>query len=231
LKDIQSFWGKSEKALYSSLESKSTGLTTDEAFVRLQMVGKNTLETSQNNSPFLLFLNQFKSPVTIILIFATIISALLKDVTTAAIILVIVMLSALLSFRQEYNAGNAVSALLNIVRVKTTALRDGKLTEIPVEDVVPGDILHLSNGAVVPADCYILEANALSADESTLTGETFPVEKAAGILKDDTPLNSRTNALWMGTHVTNGEGKVLVVQTAKATEFGKIYKRLSRRVE
>jgi len=121
--------------------------------------------------------------------------------------------------------------LLAMVQVKATALRDGKPTDIPVEDIVPGDIVILNAGDLVPGDCLVDESKDLFVDEATLTGETYPAEKSVGVLAADAPLAKRTNALWMGTHVVGGSAKALVVVTGKETEFGKVSERLKLRPE
>jgi Mg2+-importing ATPase len=115
------------------------------------------------------------------------------------------------------------------VQVKATVLREGRETEVPVEQIVPGDVIILSAGDIIPADCLILESKELFVSEATLTGETYPVEKSTGVLNAETPLAQRTNSLWMGTSVVSGSGKALVVATGKKTEFGKISESLKLR--
>ena len=102
--------------------------------------------------------------------------------------------------------------LLSIVRIKADVLRDGRVKEIPVEEIVPGDIVILNAGDIVPGDCLVQESKDLFVDEAIMTGETFPVEKAVAVLPAETPLGQRTNSLWMGTHVVTGSGKALVVK-------------------
>lgn len=136
--------------------------------------------------------------------------------TDALIILSIISLGAILGFIQERGAANALKRLLKMVQVKAEVLRDGKIQEIPVESIVPGDIVQLNAGDIIPADCYILESQALFIDESALTGESFGVEKKEGAS------DKKINALFMGTHVISGTGLVVAVLTDKKTEFGKI---------
>lgn len=143
--------------------------------------------------------------------------------------LAIVLASGLLGFWQEKGAADAVEKLLAVVRITATVIRDGKEVEVPIESVVPGDVVRLSAGDSVPGDCRILESNDLHADEATLTGETYPVEKTAGTLPEDTPLNRRTNTLFMGTHIVSGTATALVVKTGAATEFGKVSASLAAR--
>jgi P-type Mg2+ transporter len=176
-----------------------------------------------------LLLAQFKSPLILILLFATGLSFFLHDPVNAFIILTIVLVSGLLGFWQEHSATNAVQKLLAIVQIKAAVLRDGSRTEIPIEEIVPGDIVILNAGDIVPADCLVDESKDLFVDEATLTGETYPVEKSVGGLSAETPLGQRTNSLWMGTHVISGNAKALVISTGKQTEFGKVSERLKLR--
>jgi len=163
------------------------------------------------------------------LLFAAGLSAFLHDLTDSLIILSIIIASGLLGFIQEREAANAVASLLALVQIRTTVIRDGTQTEIPVEEVVPGDVVVLSAGAAVPGDCAILESKDLFVNEATLTGETYPVEKSPGVVPPETPLGGRTNCLFMGTHVVSGSASALVVRTGKNTEFGKVSERLRLR--
>lgn len=220
---MESFWTQDTNTLLTQLSSdEKKGLSQEEAMQRLEKVGTNSLGSKKKSSPLLLFLSQFKSPISLILLFATMISLFMKDYVDSVIIFAIILISGLLGFFQEYRAGNAVSALLNLVRIKANVLRDGHYGEIFVEEIVPGDIVFLSTGDVVPADGILLSSKNLNIDESTLTGETFPVEKEWGKVQEDTPLAKRSNSLWMGTHVSSGSGNMMVVATGKNTEFGKI---------
>jgi P-type Mg2+ transporter len=174
-------------------------------------------------------LNQFKSPIILILIFAAVLSIFLQDRLDAIIILTIVFISGLLGFWQEQGASNAVEKLLALVQVKATVLREGQSQEISNEEVVPGDIVLLSAGKNIPGDCLVLESKDLSVDEAALTGETYPADKLSGVLPAETGLSQRTNSLYMGTNVISGTAKAIVVHTGKETEFGKVSERLKLR--
>jgi len=174
-------------------------------------------------------LGQFKSPLILILLFAAGLSFFLHDSADALIILAIVLASGVLGFWQERGAAHAVDALLTVVQTKATVLRDGAQREIPVAEVVPGDIVVLSAGKSVPGDSLVLESKDLFLDEATLTGETYPVAKSAETTAPDAPLGQRTNALFMGTHVVSGSAVAAVVRTGTATEFGKVAERLRLR--
>ena len=153
----------------------------------------------------------------------------LQDSVDALIILTIVLVSGLLGYWQERGAADAVKKLLEIVQVRSTVLRDGTPEEIPVEEIVPGDIVQLKAGDVIPGDGLVLSSNDLFVDEASLTGETYPVEKMAAVLAAETPLAGRTNTLFMGTHVVSGTAQALVVQTGIETEFGRVSERLKLR--
>ena len=223
------FWDAPAAELLTKLETAPTGLRSAEAAKRLLRYGPNTLRAGKRTDTLTLLLRQFKSPIILILVFAAVLSLVLKDRVDAGIILGIVAVSGLLSFWQERGANDAVEKLLAIVQVKATVLRDGKSTDIPIEKVVPGDVVLLNAGDVIPGDCLLLESNNLFADEATLTGETFPVEKQPGVLPAATSLAKRANSLFMGTHVVSGSATAVVVHTAKDTEFGQVSERLRLR--
>ncbi len=221
-----SFWSISANSVLQRLESKISGLPEEEAKKRLKKYGPNTFKKEKHNSQVTIFLNQFKSPIIVILLFAASLSFGLHDKTDGAIILLIVFISGMLGFWHERGAANALRGLLSLVQVKVNVQRDTDVL-IPLEDVVPGDIVQLRAGDIIPGDCRIIESNDLFVDEATLTGETFPSEKEVDTLPVDTPLAARKCALWMGTHVVSGSAKVVVVSTGGNTEFGKIAKHLS----
>jgi Mg2+-importing ATPase len=223
---LQTFWSLSAKEVYTSLQSSEDGLSDKEASIRLKIYGSNTLKSSFKVRGMVLFLLQFKSPLTVLLIIAAGLSLGLGDSTDAIIIFVIILVSSVLGFWQEKGAADAVARLLKMVQVKCKVLRNGNEMEIPVEKAVPGDIAILAAGDIIPGDSLVTASGELYADEAALTGETFPVEKAAGIIKEDTPLAQRSNTLYMGTHVVSGTAKVVIVKTGKQTEFGKISNRL-----
>jgi Mg2+-importing ATPase len=220
------FWSASITELLNNLQATDGGLTTEDAKKHLAIYGANRLKPQKRSDAFTLLVSQFKSPIILILIFATGLSLFLHNIVDASIILAIVVISGLLGFWQEHGASNAVEKLLAIVQIKAALLRDGDQQEIHIEEVVPGDIVILNAGDIVPGDCLLLESKDLFVDEAMLTGETFPVEKAVSVLTADTALAKRTNAVWMGTHIVSGSAKALVTLTGKNTEFGKVSERL-----
>ncbi len=166
-----------------------------------------------------------------ILLAAAILSFFLKDISDGTIILSIIIISGGLGFWQEFRATNAVKKLLETISVNVNVLRDGSDIEIPLEEVVPGDIIIFNAGDIVPADCRILQSRDLFVNESTLTGETYPVEKSSdsGILPAELPISKRINSLFMGTNVVSGTAHAVAVKTGKNTEFGKVSEKLKLR--
>ncbi|MGB8357002.1 MAG: magnesium-translocating P-type ATPase [Bacteroidales bacterium] len=223
------FWSISVTDMLQKLNAKKEGLTSDEAQARLATYGSNLLKPKKRKDVFTLLIAQFKSPIILILFFATGLSFFLHDKVDALIILVIVLVSGLLGFWQEYGASNAVEKLLSIVQIKVSVMRDGITKDIPLEQIVPGDIVVLHAGDIIPGDGLVQESKDLFIDEAMLTGETFPVEKMMAVLPPETLLSQRTNALWMGTHVVSGSANALIVHTGKETEFGKVSERLKLR--
>jgi P-type Mg2+ transporter len=223
------FWGVPTTDLLRQLGATPRGLASAEARERLTRFGANLLAPKRRTDELALLLGQFESPLILILLLAAGLSFFLHDPVDASIILAIVLASGLLGFWQERGAAHALEKLLAVVRTNAVALRDGVEQEIPVEAVVPGDVILLSAGGNLPGDCLLLESEVLFVDEATLTGETYPVAKTPGTLPPETPLSQRTNALYMGTHVVSGHGQALVVRTGRATEFGKVSDRLKLR--
>ena len=223
------FWSIPVSEIMQKLETTKDGLSGKEAQKRLTVYGSNLLKPKKRSDVLTLLLSQFKSPIILILLFATVLSFFLHDPVDAVIILSIVLISGLLGFWQEHSASNAVEKLLIIVQINAAVLRDGISKEISVEAIVPGDIVILNAGDVIPGDGMMLESKDLFVDEAMLTGETFPVEKMAAELPKETPIGERTNALWMGTHIVSGTATAIIVQTGTETEFGKVSERLKLR--
>jgi len=226
---IPSFWNLSAEKVLDQLKSSPQGLSRQEAQQRLTQYGANSLKQKRQSPTLLLLLNQFKSPIILILVAAAILSSFLGDVIDTIIILVIVLISGLLGFWQERGARDAVTKLLALVQVKATVLRDGQSQDIPNQEVVPGDIVLLAAGDSIPGDCLILESKDLSVNEAALTGETYPADKLSGVLPKEVGLSQRTNTLYMGINAISGTAKAVVVQTGKQTEFGKVSERLKLR--
>ncbi|HQJ80230.1 MAG TPA: magnesium-translocating P-type ATPase [Methanothrix sp.] len=227
--DLSAFWSLADEELLRMLNATEAGLDEKEAQKRLKRYGANLLKPSKKLHSLSLLLSQFKSPIILLLIFAACLSFYLHQVTGASIILIIISISGLLGFWQERRAADAVAGLLSIIQIRASVLRDRMQKEVLTEYIVPGDIIILKAGDIVPADCRILQSKDLFVNEATLTGETYPAEKTAGTLDRDTPLAGRTNSLFMGTNVVSGTARAAVVHTGTDTEFGRISQRLKVR--
>jgi Mg2+-importing ATPase len=220
------FWSLTLQDLLASLNSSFDGLAAAEAERRLAQHGPNSLRADTNDRIIRLLLRQFGSPIVLLLIGAASLSVMLHDATDGVIILAIVVASGLLGFWQEYNAAHIVAALLSKVELKATVVRDGREVQVPVSAVVPGDIVCVSAGSTIPADCCVLASRDLFVNEAALTGESFPADKCEGQLAAATPLGRRTNTLFMGTHAVSGTARAVVVRTGHRTEFGRICARV-----
>ena len=210
------------KAGLDKLKSGPNGLGEEEASKRLLQYGRNRIEKASKASPLALFLSQFKNYLTIVLIFAALISVIAGENTNGYVILIIVVLVALIGFIQEYKAERAMDALREMVSSEADVIRDGKMISIPSEELVPGDVIYLEAGDRVPADGRIIEDTSLEVIEASLTGESLPVEKFSRPLGEETPLADRRNLVFMGTIVTHGNCRALVTATGSSTEIGRI---------
>ena len=223
------FWACSPDEVLRDLRAVPEGLSTVEAEQRQVVSASARLTPQRDSQPFRLLLAQFRSPIILILLFASGVSFFLAEHSDALIILAIILVSALLSFWQEYSAARAVAGLLALVQITAQTWRDGRLREVPADDIVPGDIVELSAGSSLPGDARLLDAKDLFVDEATLTGETYPAEKSTGTLTDAVPLQKRTNSLFLGTHVVSGQARAVIVAVGKDTEFGRIAHRMQVR--
>jgi Mg2+-importing ATPase len=228
-RDLSAAWSLPAEELLRLLDAAEAGLDEKEAQKRLRRYGANLLKPRKKSYPILLLLAQFNSPIILLLVFAAGLSFYLHEVTGASIILTIIFISGLLGFWQERRAADAVAGLLAIIQIKASVLRSGIQKDVLMEHVVPGDIIALRAGDIVPADSHILQSKDLFVNEATLTGETYPAEKMPGILDRDTPLSRRSNCLFMGTNVVSGTARAVVVHTGKETQFGRVSQRLQVR--
>jgi len=223
------YWSHPVDTLVRETNSAQDGLSNSAAKQRLQQYGANALKPRRHDTALRMFLSQFTNPLVLILIFAAIVSAVVREWVDTTIVLIIVSASAFLSFFQEYAASHAVEKLRSQVTLKTTVLRDGKKQTIPAEQVVPGDIVLLSAGSLIPADGIVLETRDFFVNQAVLTGETFPVEKVPGPVDEGAGLSARINMVFMGTNVRSGTARVLITQTGAGTAFGQIAERLTLR--
>jgi Mg2+-importing ATPase len=225
--EVIPFWSEPLDALCERLGSSPRGLTTNEALRRRHDLGTATMRRGSSSSRGRILLRQFGNPLVVLLTIAAVLSYVVGERTDSAVILVVVIAGGLLGFWQERRAANAVEQLLALVRTTTTVLRDGAPVTIPLEDVVPGDIVVLAAGATLPGDCRLLETRDLFVDESALTGESFPVAKTPGAAPVDASLRDRPGAAFLGTHVVTGSARALVVLRGRDTEFGRLSARLA----
>jgi Ca2+-transporting ATPase len=216
-------WAKPENEVLEALHvSLSQGLSSQEAKDRLKTFGLNVLKAEKKITPLQRFLSQLKSPVVIILLIATLVTALLSEVADSIAIAVIVIINAIIGYVQEAKAEAAVEALKKLSAPKARVLRDGNILEVLGSEICPGDILVLEAGDYVPADCRIVQASQLSADEAILTGESLPVNKMASPVLDNAVLADRKNMLFASTAVTTGSARAVVTATNMNTEIGRI---------
>ena len=203
--------------------SSPPGLSSVEAAVRLQQYGANQLKPARQRAAALQFLAHFLNPLVIVLLAASGLSALTGDRTGAFIIGLIVLMSVSLDFVQEYRAGQAAQRLAQEVAVTATVLRDAKPCEVPVAQLVPGDVVLLSAGNLVPADGQVLEADDFFINQAQLTGESYPVEKrVAPDSQSDRWSPESDNAVFMGSSVVSGSARVLIGRTGSATALGQV---------
>ncbi|MFZ4428549.1 MAG: magnesium-translocating P-type ATPase, partial [Saprospiraceae bacterium] len=216
--DTATFWSFSPEEALQRMDSESNGLSDAQAAMRRERSPR------QSVSPFLqglrLFLLQFKKPLTLLLLVGLAFSATLGEFTNAAIILAILLLSGLLGFVQERKADKAMEQLLRLIQARATVRRNGIERSIPLDEVVPGDILLLKAGDIIPADSLLLELEDLYVNEAALSGESFPSEKKQGVLPPDTPLIRRTNAIFAGSNVISGTAVALAMATGTQSQLG-----------
>lgn len=214
---------KNVDEVMKDINSSHKGLSLDEVQKRLEEYGPNELKEKKKKSPFMMFIDQFKDFMILILIAAAIISGIIGEISDTIAIIVIVVLNAIIGFVQEYRAEKAMAALKKMAAQIATVTRDGKPVNIPAVEIVPGDIVLLEAGKVVPADMRLTEAAQLKIEEAALTGESHPVEKHTKALHEEMlSLGDRKNMAYKGTIVSYGRGAGIAVATGMTTELGKI---------
>jgi len=213
--------GTSQQTIYYLDKINFKGLTSQEAQKRLLKYGPNVLEEGRRISPIQIFLNQFQDFMVVVLLAATLISALMGELADALTITVIVILNTILGFVQEYKTEKSLEALKKLAAPSAKVLRDGEEKEVEASQIVIDDVILLGAGDKIPADALLIEAHNLEVDESILTGESVPVHKEAPLNLNRTAVESR-NIVYMGTVVTKGKGKAVVTATGMQTEMGKI---------
>ncbi len=217
------YYQKKVEETLKFLKTSYNGLSEEEVKKRLSLYGYNILKEKKKKTSLQIFLSQFKDFLILILIIAAIISGFIGEITDTITIVVILLLNAVIGFIQEYRAEKAMEALKKLASPYTTVIREGKVKNISSEELVPGDIVILEAGKIVPADLRLIETYDLKIDESPLTGESVPVLKyIKPILEDNLSIGDRKNMAFKGTLVVYGRGKGVVVATGMETELGKI---------
>ena len=216
------FWQLPISALLGQVAASPDGLSSAEAAARLAQFGPNLIHGEKKKSLVLQFLAKFRNPLVIILLTASALSAFTGDAASFFIIGTIVIISTTLDFLQEYRAGQAAEGLRRSVAVRGHVLRDGNPLEIPLAELVPGDVALLTAGDLIPCDGRVLEAKDFFVNQALLTGEPYPVEKAPGDLPGETEILSAGNTVLLGTSVISGTARVLMCRTGQNTELGEI---------
>lgn len=211
-----------KKEVLSQLNAFENGLSLAEASERLENYGKNELKQISRISAFRIFIEQFNSVFIYILLAAALFSLVIGHYVDFSVILVIIIINSSIGFLQQYRAEKTISELKKFLVPNVKVLRQGRLTQIPSNELVPGDVLVLSEGDKVMADCRVLHANELEANEAVLTGESFPQLKSSEKLSFNSELSNRKNMVYMGTSIVRGSARAVVVATGMDTEFGKI---------
>jgi Mg2+-importing ATPase len=229
------YWSISNSDVLEQLGSSDKGLNPNQAQERIFRFGVNEIGKKKVRTGLFIFLSQFKNPLVLILLVASIVSILVGEMTDGAIILVIVTINGVLGFIQEYRSEKAVERLGKYITFTAKVIRDGEKRVINTRELVPGDIVMLGNGDVVPADLRLLNVDELSIDESSLTGESYPVRKISSEVSGEAPpMHELKNIGFMGTYVRDGQGIGVVIATGKDTYLGKtaqLLKNIKRKSE
>jgi len=223
------YWSRPIDALLAALGSRREGLSSSEAAARLARDGPNVVSGDSRSSAARILLRQFRSPLVIVLLVASVIAGMAGETTDTLLIAGILAASTVLGFLQEYRAARSLDALRHRLGVSCRILRDGVVAARPVREVVVGDIIALSAGSLIPADGVLAASRDCFVIQSVLTGESLPVEKLTAPAARDASLSERTNAVYMGTSVRSGIATMVVVRTGANTVFGGIASRLRLR--
>lgn len=211
-----------EELIFSELKTSEKGLKQEEVEKRLKFYGGNKLPDAKKVTLMQIILHQLLNPLIFILVAAAVASIFIGEGKDAVFIFLVILINSTLGTYQEFNAERSANSLQKLMKIKARVKRDGKETEIPSEDLVPGDIVLLESGMKVPADIRLLEVSGLEIDESFLTGESIAAKKQIGILQENIGVAERTNMAFAGSTVMTGRGLGVVVCTGIDTQVGKI---------
>ncbi|MDT8387721.1 MAG: HAD-IC family P-type ATPase [Thiogranum sp.] len=207
------------------LESGRDGVSDQQAATRREKYGPNAIQQGKKVSPWKVLVHQFTSPLIYVLLGALVVTLAIRSYSDAIVIGAVLVINATIGFIQEYNAESAVQSLMEMITPKATVVRDGKEREIDSRQLVPGDVVRMSQGKMVPADVRLMEVQSLQLNEAALTGESVPVSKSAEALEDaeeNLPTADQKNMAFMGTAVTTGNARAVVVDTGPRTRLGEI---------
>ena len=218
----RAFHSLSTADVFQFLDTLTKGLSSTETSLRLNKFGPTTLRQAKKLSAIKLFLHQFNNPLIYILFFALVLSFLSAHFVDGWIILIVILISSIVGFLQEYKADRALAHLSQMVKYKARVIRNGSEVLINQEKVVPGDIVVLSPGDKIPADSRLIKAQNFEVVEAALTGESVPSKKLVAVLAQNTPLADRENMIYLGTVVARGKAKAVVVATGIQTELGHV---------
>ena len=224
LKDVinRSFWALSKGEVLTILETSFNGLDEDDVLERQKIFGKNSLPKRSRLDAFRILLRQFESPLILLLLTTVIITTLLRDYKDAIFIGLAIVVNVALGFYQENKAEMAIAHIQSYVRERTRVFRDGHEVEVDGENLVSGDIVHVSQGDRVPADCRLIYINDLLVDESILTGESLPVIKTTEPSSFKAVIADQRSMIFKGTTVIQGFANAVVCRTGSMSELGKI---------
>ncbi len=211
-----------EEILLAFQTNSVEGLSRNEAEKRTKEFGNNSYQAQNQKSILLMVLLQFKNPIVYLLLIAVSVTLYFQNIIEAVAILVVILVNALIGFLMELQARNSMDALREMDVIHSKVLRDGKMNEIPSENIVPGDIILLEAGDLIPGDAHVIESNQLQCDESSLTGESLPTEKNIDKIEKASALGDRFNMVFKGTAVTNGNGKAVITGISQHTQLGTI---------
>ena len=211
-----------EDILHSFQTDGTAGLSQAEAEIRFKEFGSNVYQAQKQKSLWLMVILQFKSPIVYLLVFAVAVTLYFQNFIEATSIMVVILVNALIGFLMELQARSSMNALKEMDVILSKVVRDGKIKEIPSENITPGDVIVLEAGDVIPGDAHLIEANQLQCDESSLTGESLPTDKNTEKLAKDTSPGDQFNMVFKGTSVMNGNGKAVITGIAQNTQLGTI---------
>lgn len=216
-----------DKVVEKLATEQQNGLSKEEAQQRLKRCGPNQLEEQEQKSLFQIFIDQINNPVVYLLTAAAVLAFAFGDLPEGIAIIIVLVLNTMIGFWMEFQARKSMNALQQMDKVMAHVIRDGEENDINAEQLVPGDIINLEAGDLVPADCRLLQVSELSIDEAALTGESVPVKKKSDSVDKDAQVADQTNMVFKGTAVTNGKAKAVIVTTGMDTEIGSISEMVS----